>query len=51
MSIKKSHAESPETDDTIVDDEGSVVKFNNKLTCLGSIINFSLDVIVDADID
>ena len=49
MSIDKSHAESPKTDDVIVDDEGSVVKFNNKFACLGSVINFALNGTVDVE--
>ena len=44
---ENSYAESPETDDITVDDEGDVVKFNNKFTCLGSINNFVLDDTVD----
>ena len=49
MSIENSYAESPETDDLIVDDEVGVVKFNSKFTCLGSIINFALDDTVDTE--
>ena len=48
VDIEKLCNESPETDDAIVDDEGGVVKFNNKFSCLGSAINFVLDDTVDA---
>ena len=48
--IEKSYAEAPETDDTIVDDEGGVAKFNGKFAHLGPIINFLLDDTVDTDI-
>ena len=44
------HTESPETDDTTSDNEGGVVEFNSKLTCVGPIIDFSLDEIVDSEI-
>ena len=48
VKFEKSHAEAPETDDIIVDDKDGVVKFNKTLTCLGSVINFELNVTVDA---
>ena len=48
MDIEKLCNESPETDDAIVDDEGGVVKFNNRFSCLGSAINFVLDDTIDA---
>ena len=41
--------EVPETDDAIKCDEGGVVRFNRKLVCLASIINFVLDDAVDAE--
>ena len=47
MIIENSHAESPETDCTTVDDKGGVVAFINELACLGSIINFLPDDTVD----
>ena len=50
MSIKNSYAESPENDEMIVDGEGGVVKYNNKFTCLVSIVNFFLDDTVDGEI-
>ena len=33
----------------IADDEGGAVEFNSKFSCLGSIINFVLDDIVDVE--
>ena len=49
MNIENSCAKSPETGNEIVDDEDRVVKFNNKFTHFGSIINFALDDTVDAE--
>ena len=49
MSIENSYAESPENYYIIVDDEGDVVKFNNRFTYLGSIIDFSLVDTVDSE--
>ena len=49
ISIEKTCNESPETDDMIADDEGGVVNFNNKFTCLESVINFVLEDTVDVE--
>ena len=49
VEIEKACNEWPETDDTIENDERIIVKFNNKSTCLSSIIIF-LDNATDAEI-